>query len=166
MLTKIQNWTLTGLSFATGSVLLVLMICVGVDVAMWSLFKHPMVALSELQWHFYGFIGMLGMSYTMLLGKHVRVDLFYEKFPDWLRKVIESIGILLFLIPLCVFVIYHSSELVETAIRVQEKSAVEGGLPNRWIPKSFIPLGAGLLIYTGILRVLMIWIHPSEGNKK
>lgn len=161
-LTISKDWMQKILLWLTGGILIALMFSVVVDVIMWSLFKHPMVALSELQWHFYGFIGMMGMSYTMLKGAHVRVDIIYDYYPELLKKVVETVANFIFLIPLCVFLIIHGLDLVESSLRIHEKSAVEGGLSQRWIPKAFLPLGATVLILSAIVRLSWLWFFSEE----
>lgn len=148
------------LLWGCGAALLLMVAAIVVDVILWTGFRKPSAALSELQWHLYGFVGMAGMSYTMVKGKHIRVDILFDRYPGWLKRIVESVGIIIFMMPLAVFLAVNGYELVESAWRVAERSAVEGGLASRWIPKVFIPAGSVLLLISGIIRLYDVW-----GNK-
>ena len=162
VLSTFKDWIQKIILWITGTALILLMTSVVIDVILWSVFKRPMVALSELQWHFYGFIGMMGMSYTMLKGAYVRVDLIYDNYPKLIKKIIDTIAVLFFLIPLSVFLVIHGVDFVEASLRISEKSAVEGGLAQRWIPKAFLPFGATSLIVSSFIRVAWIWIVGDD----
>lgn len=45
------------------------------------LFNSGSVALQELEWHLFDLIFLLGIAYTLKHDKHVRVDLFYHRYP-------------------------------------------------------------------------------------
>ena len=68
------------------------------DVLMRYAFSVGSVWLQELQWHLISPIALFGMSYLLLMGEQVRVDVFYERFPSGLQRVIEVIGGLLLLL--------------------------------------------------------------------
>ncbi len=154
-----------GFSWFLGGVLILLVFGIVVDVVLWAGLNRPVAALSELQWHLYGLTGMLAMSYSLLRGSHVRVDLFYENFSDFWQKVVETTGLVVFMAPLLWFLMVEGIELVETALRVGEKSAVQGGLAARWIPKAFIPLGCLSLLISGILRLGSLWLDGHVGRR-
>lgn len=145
------------LLWGCGAALLLMVVAILVDVILWTGFRKPSAALSELQWHLYGFVGMAGMSYTMLKGKHIRVDILFDRYPGLVKRIVESVGIIVFMMPLAVFLAVNGYELVESAWRVAERSAVEGGLASRWIPKAFIPSGSVLLLISGMIRLYDVW---------
>ena len=68
------------------------------DVLMRYVFSIGAVWLQELQWHLISPIALFGMSYLLLMGEQVRVDVFYERFPAGLQRVIEVVGGLLLLV--------------------------------------------------------------------
>ncbi len=75
----------------------VLVALVAGDVVMRYFFSIGAVWLQELQWHLISPIALFGMSYLLFMGEQVRVDVFYERFPVALQRVIEVIGGLLLL---------------------------------------------------------------------
>lgn len=108
----------------------------------------------ELEWHFFALIFLFASGYTLKTNKHVRVDLFYEKFSVKQRAWINLIGSLLFLIPWCVVIIYFSCSYAYSSWLINETSPDPGGLPARYIIKFCIPLGISLLLLQGISETL------------
>ncbi|MEX2524161.1 MAG: TRAP transporter small permease subunit [Gammaproteobacteria bacterium] len=131
---------------------LMLVLLVSYDVTMRYAFQSGSVALQELEWHLFSFIFLLGAAYTLQHNDHVRLDLFYQsRFMNDLRRAwVNLLGTVCFLIPFCVLIIISAAPFVEQAFVHMEGSPDPGGLPWRWILKSAIPLGFGLLILQGV----------------
>lgn len=111
------------------------------------------IGLVELQWHLLAVMVMLGGSYALHEDRHVRVDMMYAKVsPKW-RATIDAIGDLIFLLPFCALIAWLSLRFVDMAIRSGEQSDY-GGLTDRYLVKSIIPIGLSLLFLTGLGRVL------------
>ena len=96
-----------------GALLMVLVVFV--DVVMRYVFRSSFVFTQELEWHLFAFVFLIGAGYTLFLDGHVRVDIFYQKLSLKGRAWINFVGIILFLIPGCFFIIktlplyYHIS---------------------------------------------------------
>jgi TRAP-type mannitol/chloroaromatic compound transport system permease small subunit len=111
------------------------------------------IGLTELQWHLFAVMVMLGGAYTLEQDRHVRVDMMYAKVsPKW-RATIDTLGDLILLLPFCAIVAWLSIRFVDMSIRSNEQSDY-GGLIDRYLVKSFVPIGLGLLFLTGFGRVL------------
>lgn len=107
----------------------------------------------ELQWYLFGAIFLLASGYTYLRNEHVRVDALAAKFPPRLQAIIEVFGILFFLLPAAVLVFWLSIPYFYESWRLQELSSNTGGL-IRWPAKLLIPVGFGLLILSGVSRLI------------
>ena len=57
------------------------------------------VALQETVMYLHAIIFLLGMGYTLKEDAHVRVDVFYRSFTNKVRRRINLLGTLLFLLP-------------------------------------------------------------------
>lgn len=114
----------------------------------------PGTAVTELQWHLYGAGFLLGLSYAMVTGAHVRVDVLAERWSLRTRAWIELAGTLLFLVPFAVFVILHAIPFIERSIELNEISPSPGGLGARWVIKSFLVIGFALLLLAALARVI------------
>ena len=110
--------------------------------------------LQELEWHFHVVLFALCIGFAYLKDSHVRIDLVRERLSKRTQWWIELLGCLLFLLPYCALVIYFSYDFTVRSYLNQEISASATGLTHRWIIKSAIPIGFGLLALAGIAVVL------------
>lgn len=117
--------------------------------------------LFELEWQMFGFIFLLGTAQTYLLNKHVRVDLFYNKWGSGKRRTIDIVGNVIFLIPFCLVGVYYSARYAMNSWEIMEGSPDPGGLPFRFIIKSMIPL-MFLLLLTQALSNLIDLIRADD----
>lgn len=101
-------------------------------------------AFLEVQWYLFAAVFLLGAGYTFLVNAHVRIDVLAGKLSMRTRNVIDVVGILLFLLPLCVIMIDLSWPYVRQAYVSGEISQNYGGL-IRWPVYALVPLGFGLL---------------------
>lgn len=107
-------------------------------------FHTGTIWLQELEWHLISPIALVGMSYGLLRGDQVRIDILFDKYPHYLRSLVEVVTGLLLVI-FAVALIKLSLPFVYQAYRVGESSPNPGGLSHRWMLKAFIPFGFALL---------------------
>jgi len=113
-----------------------------------------LTGVSELQWHLFGLNVMLGGAYTLLSDRHIRVDFIYGRLtPRW-QSVVDIVGDLLFLIPFCVLMVWLSQSFIHIAYISGEKSDY-GGLMDRYLIKTIIPIGFAVLAVSGLGRVIL-----------
>jgi len=77
---------------------------------------------------------MLGAAYTLREDEHVRVDVFYRGMSEHRQAWVDLLGVLVFLLPLCVFLAWNSIEFVLQSWRIGESSREPGGLPFPFFP--------------------------------
>ncbi|MBK5927972.1 TRAP transporter small permease subunit [Rhodobaculum claviforme] len=130
-----------------------LVLLVAGDVFARYLFRTGAVWAQELQWHLISPIALFGMSYALVSGDQVRVDVLFDRFGPGVQRAIEVLGGLL-MIALGIIVVRLSLPWVEMSYIRGEGSPNPGGLPHRFILKSLIPLGFGLLALQGVAHVL------------
>jgi len=118
--------------------LIVLSLLVSYDVITRKLFSGGSIALQELEWHLYDIVFLFGIAYTLSKDKHVRVDIFYDKFPFKVKKTINLLSLILFVIPLATLIMFEAIPFVQMSLSQNEGSGDPGGLPYRWIIKSAI----------------------------
>jgi TRAP-type mannitol/chloroaromatic compound transport system permease small subunit len=110
-------------------------------------------AFLEAQWYMFGAMVMFGAAYTLKVNEHVRVDLIYGLVSERTRTWIDLLGGILFLMPMCVILIYFTWPWFLDAWRTGETSANSGGLV-RWPVKFLLPLGFGLVALQGISEII------------
>ena len=99
---------------------------------------------------------MLGAAWTLQRDEHVRVDVLYRRMTAGRRAVVRVLGTLLFLLPVCLFLLVASLDYVQDAWRFREQSREAGGLPYPFLPilKTMIPVSMGLLVLQGLAGLL------------
>jgi len=102
-------------------------------------------SLLEIQWYLFAAVFMLGGGYAFLRNVHVRIDFVSSKLSKRTNTIIDILGIIIFLIPLCLILIHLSWPLFVSALTSGEMSSNSGGL-IRWPVMMLIPLGFGLLL--------------------
>ena len=133
-----------------------LVILISLDVFLRYIFNFSSASLYELEWHMFAVIFMIGSSLTLQKDEHVRVDVFYNKFSDKGKNIINLIGNIIFLLPFSLVIFYTSIPFVEDSFRILESSPDPGGLPFRFFIKSIIPISFLLLALQGILNAYKI----------
>lgn len=107
----------------------------------------------EIQWYLFAAAFMLGAAATFLNNGHVRIDVLASKLASRTRAFIDIGGILIFLLPLCWFMIDFSWPLVIRAYETGEMSSNAGGL-IRWPVYATLPAGFVLLALQAISELI------------
>ncbi len=107
----------------------------------------------ELQWWLFGAVFLLCASWTLSSNEHIRIDIVNNMLPRGVRNAIEVIGHALFLIPICLVILYTSSQFFWRSLQQNEQSFNAGGLPV-YPPKFLIPLGFAILLVQGISELI------------
>ena len=107
----------------------------------------------EIQWYLFAFVVLLGASHALRNNEHVRVDLIYGSVSEKARIWIDIVGLILFLIPVCVFLAWLCWPFFALSYQQGEISGNAGGL-IRW-PVKLIPVaGFALLSLQGVSELI------------
>ncbi|MFN3987166.1 MAG: TRAP transporter small permease subunit [Rhodocyclaceae bacterium] len=101
-------------------------------------------AFLEIQWYLYAAVFMLGAGVVFLQNGHVRIDVLAGRLSRRTRMYVDIVGILVFLLPLCYFMISFAWPIMERAYVTGEVSSNTGGL-IRWPMYALVPAGFILL---------------------
>lgn len=152
---RIDRFTdLVGGAFAWTTFLLVLVMAT--NVLLRYLFSLGSVWAQELEWHLLAPICLIGMAYALRHGEHVRVDIFFARYPERLKLWIDLTGAIAFVL-ISMLIIYISWFYVLQSWRVDEGSANPGGIPMRYLLKAFIPLGFAMFLLQSLADALRAW---------
>lgn len=110
-------------------------------------------SLLEIQWYLFATVFMLGAGFAFLKNAHVRIDFISNHMSARTRNIIDIVGIIVFLFPLCYMIIVISWPLFMNAWNSGEMSQNAGGLV-RWPVYLLMPLGFGLLMLQGISELI------------
>lgn len=130
-------------------------------VVMRYVFDAGLIWLQESVVYMHAFVFMVGAAYTLQQEEHVRVDIFYRAMSSRRRAWIDLIGVLVFLLPLCVFLVWKSLSFVELSWQLHEASRESGGMPYPLVPllKSILivmPVMLGLQAVSMLLHCITV----------
>jgi TRAP-type mannitol/chloroaromatic compound transport system permease small subunit len=107
----------------------------------------------ELQWVLFGAVFLLCCSWTLMSNEHIRIDIVSSLLPKRVRNWIDVMGHALFLIPICIVMMYTSWPFFWRSLMQNEQSTNAGGLPL-YPSKLLVPLGFTFLLLQGISELI------------
>jgi TRAP-type mannitol/chloroaromatic compound transport system permease small subunit len=116
-------------------------------------FNTGTVWAQELEWHLMSPIALIGMSYALRHGEHVRVDVLYSRFRPRTQAVIDLFSAIAAIV-VAGLIIHFSLRYVGQSFAQNEGSANPGGIPYRWALKALIPIGFVLLALQSLSTLL------------
>lgn len=126
-------------------------------------FEIGAIALQESVMYLHGIVFLLGIPFALKEDSHVRVDIFYSRMTANQRRVVNTTGHLLFLLPVSLTILVLSWPYTLAAWRVFEGSAEVGGIPAVFLLKTLIPVMAILLLLQGISELLKLLLARRQG---
>lgn len=118
------------------------------------LFALGSVWLAETVIYAHATVFMLAAAWTLRLGGHVRVDIFYADASPRTKALIDLIGALLLLLPFAVMLAALSVPYAERSWAILEHSQEASGLPLVFVLKTLIPLFALLMALQGVSQAI------------
>lgn len=107
----------------------------------------------ELQWWLFGAVFLLCASWTLSSNEHIRIDIVNNHLPRRTRSVIEVVGHVLFLMPICLVILWTSVPFFWRSFLQNEQSSNAGGLPL-YPPKALVAIGFALLLLQAISELI------------
>lgn len=126
------------ISNATGKVTswltLIMVIVTSVIVVMRYVFDAGFIWLQESVIWMHAAVFMVGAAYTLFHEEHVRVDIFYRRMSTRGQAIVDFLGVVFFLLPLCGFLAFKAYDFAFVSWSIHETSREPGGLPYPMIP--------------------------------
>jgi len=107
----------------------------------------------ELQWYLFAAVFLLCSGYTLLHNEHIRIDVIASRFSRRTQLWIDVFGMVFFLLPLTLYMIWSSWPIFLNAWNSGEVSASAGGL-IRWPARLLVPVGFFLLTLQGLSELV------------
>ena len=143
---------------ATSWLALVLALVMGANVLLRYGFSIGSIAMQELEWHIMVPICVFGVSYALLKGEHVRVDVVFQYFSPRTKLMVDvvtaAVGMLL-----SVIVIWLCMPYVWQSWSIGEGTANPGGIDYRYIIKALIPIGFGLYFLQSLSEAIKSFMN-------
>ena len=126
------------ISSITGRVIawltLAMVLLTAVIVVMRYVFDAGLIWMQESVIWMHAAVFMVGAAYTLLHEEHVRVDIFYRKMSARGQAIVDLVGVIVFLLPLCGFLALMAYDFAAVSWSIHESSREPGGLPYPMIP--------------------------------
>jgi TRAP-type mannitol/chloroaromatic compound transport system permease small subunit len=150
--------TLEAISLWTGRVVawfsLFMVIVTFLVVLLRYAFDLGWIAMQESVTYMHAALFMLGAAYTLRANGHVRVDIFYQKLSPRGRALVDLLGTLLLLVPVCLYIAWSGWDYVLESWDVMEGSREAGGIPAVYVLKSLIIAMPVLVLIQGTAWIL------------
>jgi len=161
-----NDWIGRGLAWLTLGMVLVTFVV----VLMRYVFGLGSTILQESVVYMHAIVFMAVAGYALVHNGHVRCDIFYGAASPRAKAIIDIIGTFLFLIPMCILIVWVTWPYAKASWAVLEGSP-EGrmGIPAVFLLKSLILVFAGLLALQSVSLVLQSALFlagatPSRGR--
>lgn len=126
----------------------------GVVVFMRYVFGLSILWMQEGILYLHAIIFLCAAGYTLLHDGHVRVDIFYSGASARTKAVIDIIGVVFLLTPVCVLLLWAGWPYVASSWALFEGSMEPSGIPAMFLLKTCILLFPTTLLLQGISLVL------------
>ena len=116
-------------------------------------FDYSSNAYLEVQWYLFSVIFLFGAGYTLLRNEHVRIDIIQGRLSPRAQNWIDVFGIVLFLMPMSLIIMWLSWPLFVDSFARHEVSTNAGGLII-WPARLMVPIGFALLIIQAVSELI------------
>jgi len=157
------EWVIDRIGQAASLLALVIIVLMACNVLLRYSLSLGTVWAQELEWHLLAALILFGMSYALLRGDNVRVDIFYSKYSPQTKRWVDIASAILTM-AIAVIMVVLSWKYVGQSYAIAEKSPDPGGIAMRWLLKSLLPLGYGLLFLQSFGALLKLWFLDKNAE--
>ncbi|KZL20733.1 Tripartite ATP-independent periplasmic transporter, DctQ component [Pseudovibrio axinellae] len=133
-------------------------------VVMRYVFGIGSIWMQESITYMHGFLFMLAAAYTLSVDGHVRVDIFYRDARPRIKAMVDLVGSVFFLLPMCAVIIYWSWGYVASSWSIWEGSQEASGIQGRYLLKSAI-IGFAVLVGLQGIAIIIRSVLALGGDK-
>jgi TRAP-type mannitol/chloroaromatic compound transport system permease small subunit len=116
-------------------------------------FSIGFIQMQESIWYLNAVLFMTGAGFALFADAHVRIDVIYREAKPRTKAVVDLLGGLFLLLPVCIAMIWLSFGYVVGSWRIFEKSTEVSGLPLIFALKTFLWVFAVLVGLQGIAMI-------------
>ena len=135
-------------------ILIALILLVFFTVFFRYVFNMSYIIIQEIIMYLHALIFMFGISYALKENSHVKIDVLYNTLNKKAQRVISIAGLVSFILPTALFIIYISIDMTTQSWVILEGSSEAGGLNLVFILKSLIPISGVLIFLQGISELI------------
>jgi TRAP-type mannitol/chloroaromatic compound transport system permease small subunit len=125
-------------------------------------FNLGWIWLQESVLYCHAILFMLGCSYALQHDEHVRVDIFYRRFSAQKKALVNILGHLILVWPVCIFILLVSADYVAISWQIKEASQEAGGIPLVYLLKTLIPVLSVTLLLQSLALLLSNFVVLTQ----
>lgn len=129
------------------------------------LFHAPTDWAYDMSYMLYGTLFMLGASYALLKGAHIRTDLFYQNFSPRAQGIIDACSYLFLFFPGLIFFLIAGWDFASRSWAIREVSNASPWRPIIYPFKMVIPLAIVLLLIQGVSELIKSVYAAVRGER-
>jgi TRAP-type mannitol/chloroaromatic compound transport system permease small subunit len=123
------------------------------------------IAMQESITYLHAAVFLLASAYTYQQNGHVRVDVFYRRYSQKTKHIVDLLGCLLLMLPVATYIAITCWPYVMESWQLLEGSREPGGLPLTFVLKSFLLIFAIMMILQAISEIIKHSISLLNMNK-
>ena len=150
ILDGISEWSGKAVSW----LVLILTLIIGYEIIMRYVFNAPTKWSFDISYMLGGAYFLLGEAYTLLKKRHVRIDIFYNRFSERKKALIDIIFYLIFFFPLWIGLLYAMIPYVYLSWVTGERYMQGYWMPILYPFKTVMPVGIFLFLLQGIAEFI------------
>ena len=159
MMGRIRSFVRSGnlcLGYLSGLGILAMSLMLFYEVIARYCFGSPTIWVQEVSIYLFMWSMLAGASYTLMLGKHVRIDLIFDRLSSRVQNLLDIVTSLVGMV-FCAIVTHQAYLMIAGSIRFNKLSATILRVPM-WLVQ--LPLFLGFLLLT--LQFLLIAVDRFE----
>jgi len=125
-------------------------------------FRAPTVWAYDLTYMLYGAMFVLGSAHVLAQNKHIRVDLFYERFSKGKKRIVDLVLYCIFFFPPMTFLVIKAYEYAHFAWQVGEKSSSGSWRPSLVPLRVSFAVGMTMLLVQGLVCFFRILFKTEK----
>ena len=129
-------------------------------------FSYGLISIQESVIYGHSVMFLLGAAFVLRMNEHVRVDIFYDMFSPRVRHAVDLIGLVFFVVPVSVLILWVATPYVLRSWETLEGSRQAGGIPAIFLLKTAILIFAVSVMGQALaLAAKLIGGHDDEAWK-
>ncbi len=127
-------------------------------------FNAPTEWSYDISYMFCGTLFMIGASWTLLQGEHVRIGIFYDRASPRVQAALTIAGYIVFFFPSMAALLWYGADFALASWRMQEHAGVSMWSPPIYPFKTIIPIAALLLLLQGSVLFARTTVRLVKGE--
>lgn len=129
----------------TAALAVPMVVCLVYEVFARYLFNSPTIWSYDVTYMIYGAHYILGAAFTYHVKGHIRIDVFYNLFPEKARNIIDLVAYVIIIIPVTYILAINAFDIFKDAWISKEVSQYSPWMPVLWPVKGSMFIGFTLL---------------------